>query len=467
MIEIILGISTLLGGIVAIWFLYEQMKSYFEKKYADEENENENHVNNLFFERINDDTTSDKITSTEKEHYSNIKSYLDNDKEQSLYAYLKKNFKNIGEWIGYNPNSCIIPGHLLTRKTNIDLLMIERRSIEVCVYLIFFGSPLYKSLDNKDFNLNLDKLINTADKDLLWCKLNSNKVKELLKLDEVHHRNNHHTLLTFRAILIIGRNKISSETYSKKKSIILESKNIEITHYDRILFNINEHYELSLSKSKVASPKDLIELSKSKIVEVRKNIINNYELSEDILYRLSEDKNIDVRYEVALSQQTPKNIFLNIAGINPEILLKRKDCPIEVFNQLIKSKDNNILLSIASHSNLYDKDYILNKLLSFNESNINKSIIKNKKIDNKIKIKLINKLCNSKDHQDRRFAASSDYATKEILDTLSNDNHWVVRKHVLMNKNVTEDIVDRLVGDEDKIVRTTAKKHNKKIKRTV
>jgi len=36
-----------------------------------------------------------------------------------------------------------------------------------------------------------------------------------------------------------------------------------------------------------------------------------------------------------------------------------------------------------------------------------------------------------------------------------------------MNKNVTEDIVDRLVGDEDKIVRTTAKKHNKKIKRTV
>jgi hypothetical protein len=193
----------------------------------------------------------------------------------------------------------------------------------------------------------------------------------------------------------------------------------------------------------------LIKLSDDNDNDVRINIAKKENTPAEILLRLSRDKTADVMHSIRhldlfgsllRNDKTPKEAIINIyKTVNDPLWLKRVEGDPKIYRRNFLKLYSD---GIARHPNTPKS--ILIELMNKNEEYLKLALLENPSISQKFLLKL------SDDNKAsvRSSVARNLKTPKEILAKLSNDKDVNVRVNIAANPNTPKEILNKLASDD-------------------
>lgn len=161
------------------------------------------------------------------------------------------------------------------------------------------------------------------------------------------------------------------------------------------------------------------------------NLLDSQNASPEMLEELAEDKDWEVRMEVAENPKTP----------------------VEVLMKLAEDKNGNVRYELARNPNACVE--ILRKLADDKDWDVRCKVAHNRSTP----VEILMKLANDKDLNVRYEVATNPNTPVEVLMKLADDKEWDVRIGVAANSNTPVEILRKLAEDEDRDVRECAQRH--------
>lgn len=159
---------------------------------------------------------------------------------------------------------------------------------------------------------------------------------------------------------------------------------------------------------------------------LRRWVAGNPNSPTELLRRLADDEELEVRLEVAKNSSTPLDLILKFSGIEEFFfsVASNNSCPTELLDDFAKHRDEEIKQAVAANPNC--------------------SLV------------LIKKWAKVKNESIRASVASNPNTPLQILQILASDSEAVVRMEVAANLNCPTDLLASLAKDSDSDVRHRA-----------
>ena len=214
--------------------------------------------------------------------------------------------------------------------------------------------------------------------------------------------------------------------------------------------------------------------------DTRYEIAKMANLPEDILHRMTNDRDRNVREILARRKDTPDDIIRTLSTDKSHfvrrVIAERKVLPNDVIHILSADKDQEVREAIA-HQDVLPED-VVRVLANDKDSDVRRVITKRKNLPEdivRIFVKdesesirfalakredlsedVIRTLSTDESESIRTLIANREDLPGDVIRTLSTDKDWVVREAIAKHKDLPEDIVRTLAADEDKDVRHRA-----------
>lgn len=354
---------------------------------------------------------------------------------------------SILHYILSNPNC---PDNIYDKYIDTDSVSIKKQMLEnpKCPLNVLEKFSTDKSQDvkyNVITNPNvtseiLEKMANTSDNTILNKIAQSEKASGNLldKLseneDSIIRKNVAKNIHTPPETLEKMFFKESGGTYDSDtiKLSILDNPNVSSEFIDKLAEDENEETRIHIVNNSKTSVETLKKLAKDEHYNVKEAILENEKCDADVLKALVESGNVKSHYY-------NMNIFERIAShanVTPEIL-----------DKLAEDKDDEVRKVVAQNSKT--KTETLAKLANDKSEEVRLNVA----INNNTMPELLDKLSKDKDLDVRSAVSEHENVTPEILDKLAGDENGIVRLNVAKNKKTKSETLDKLSGDDNVQVR--------------
>ena len=275
-----------------------------------------------------------------------------------------------------------------------------------------------------------------------------------------------------------NRSDIARSNRVSKDILIELSKDENWRVRENVAKNPNTPIEVlnELSKdNELVNPYGDKEIEKKPIVKL--GVLDNKNITSDILESLSKDKNDIVRRIVAEHPKTPIEVLNKLSkdSVLIQAVAKNPNTTTEILEKLSEEKCAYIIKTVVNHPNTskdalsklskVDKEYFesgiefQSMIMTFIKGSIAKHA--NTPVDVLVDF--------SKDKGDYhgRISIKNPNMPSEVLTELSKDDSRSIRESVAGNTSTPIEIIETLTTDEDKAVKKQAKKTLKEMKRVL
>lgn len=240
----------------------------------------------------------------------------------------------------------------------------------------------------------------------------------------------------------------SVEAYEELVRGLSDQEKTELT------LNMLKNYKKSVSQDLLAK------LSDSKNTDIKHAVASNTNLSLETILKLANHDDPYVRYDIVYNSSTPSEVLAKMADDDVdfvrEAVARNKSTPIDTLTKLAKDKELRVRLK------LLDNPSITAKLLTL--------LSKDRSIEMKRKVaqneltpsEALMRLANDKDLSTRMLAAGNPSLSQDFLAKLANSDDYKIRINVAQNTSASQELLNTLMKDVDPGVRWNAKENLKK-----
>ena len=166
----------------------------------------------------------------------------------------------------------------------------------------------------------------------------------------------------------------------------------------------------------------------------RKKVAEYEEVTEELLEKLSQDTNLEVRKAVFSNPSCPTKILDKQISLETNDKLYNKD----IFEIITKHRNVSLELTLEKCRNT--ENYVDN-------------VMKNR-VFGVEHISLLEKLAKDSSYYVRKYIPKNSYITEEIQKILAKDSNNDIKKTLASNVNITQEVQEILAKDDDYDVRT-------------
>lgn len=233
----------------------------------------------------------------------------------------------------------------------------------------------------------------------------------------------------------ISNNKMLTQTLLEeaiKKTVPLrKTLKDKVGEYEK---KFDELYLSPASHNDGLSISDMIKMADNPNYLERKKVAEYEEVTEELLEKLSQDTNLEVRKAVFSNPSCPTKILDKQISLETNDKLYNKD----IFE--IITKHRNVSLELALEKCRNTENYVDN-------------VMKNR-VFGVEHISLLEKLAKDSSYYVRKYIPKNSYITEEIQKILAKDSNNDIKKTLASNVNITQEVQEILAKDDDYDVRT-------------
>jgi hypothetical protein len=213
-----------------------------------------------------------------------------------------------------------------------------------------------------------------------------------------------------------------------------------------------------IAKDPVAFEKAIANMGKEEKLDFITNVgKHGHELSPEVLAKLADDTDEDVRSYVAVNPSTPPEALLKLASDKDEHIRQkiamRPSTPPEILLKLADDQSEHVRADVASNPSLPPEAIL--KLASDTDLAVRQHIASNSYLSPEVLLKL----ANDQDQYIRQRAANSTSTPPEALLKLAGDTHLNVKQSVAKNTSTPPEALLKLAEDKDFMVRQEVAKN--------